>query len=125
MKINEVSALVVEDDSAQRNLYSKILNKAGVGKVDVANSEKQAIGLMGRTKYHLMILDTEDITGFYGPRILEKAREMGQTPVVFAVSGDPLNREKWEKVNPTDFYPKTELSLKRLTDLVREHFPEQ
>lgn len=124
MKINEITALVVDDDTAQRNLYSKILNKAGIVDVDVANSEKQTIELMKDTKYHFMILDTEDITGFYGPRILEKAREMGQTPVVFAVSGDPSNRERWEKAKPTNFYSKTELSVKKLIDLVREQFHE-
>jgi len=123
MKIEEVSALVVDDDSSMANLYSRILSRAGIKDIDVAGNEGDALKLMQENRYDFMMLDTEDITGDYGPRILKKAREIGQNAFVVAVSGDPSNREKWEEIEHYTFYSKGDLKVSTLIDLVKKQFP--
>ena len=81
-------ALVVDDEPAARDLFARVLQRAGID-TTVAADGKSALEILGRDSIHLLILD-RDMPGLSGLEVIERLRAEPATahlPVIL-VTGD-------------------------------------
>ena len=136
MKRSELTALIVDDEPLITTILSRLLAKENFSQVDVANDEYSALELILSKKYDFLILDTFDkydtipnisdslnVTSPYGPRILKRARELGQTPKVIAMSGMDDFEKFWEENKP-DYFLNKPFKFEKVKEIIRKEFPE-
>ena len=125
MKRKDISALVIEDDLSVGPFLKRVLGILGIHKTDLAQNEEQAIGFIIDSKYQLVLSDTLFGTSDpYGPRIVRRLKELGQNPVVIALSGLDKNKEYWEDEKIDYFRDKSNLIVD-IRKIVQEKFPEE
>lgn len=80
--------LVVDDDAAIRTMYTRSL--ASLGKVDQAEGGRQALQLLGATRYEAVVLDLHmpGVDGFTVLEALAKEDHINRETPVFVVTGD-------------------------------------
>ena len=125
MKRSGLKALVVEDEDQVRLLLSRYLERAGIKDKDLAPNEETALKLIQDKNFDLIVSDTMyGSIDPYGPRIVKKAKGLGQNPVVIAISGHPKYLEKWNEVKPNYTLVKP-VSLAEFIDIIKKEFPEE
>jgi two-component system chemotaxis response regulator CheY len=65
--------LVVDDQQSMRELTRHCLKQLGVNKIEVAKSGEEALGILGKTKFDLIVSDW-NMDGISGLELLTKIR---------------------------------------------------
>ncbi|MBN2101959.1 MAG: response regulator [Candidatus Aenigmarchaeota archaeon] len=92
----KIRTLIVDDDSNWRYDLQDIAQKAGLKKIDVVSSEREAVALLDKGSYHLMMLDTKYGSLVMGPNIAKAAIARGHSPRIVALSGSSDNEKLWQ-----------------------------
>ncbi|OYY93161.1 MAG: hypothetical protein B7Y41_12605 [Hydrogenophilales bacterium 28-61-23] len=75
--LSKTSFLIVEDFEGMRAILRDILNRAGTGRIAEASSAVNAISMLERTRYDVILCDLHLGQGKNGQDILEEARHRG------------------------------------------------
>ena len=133
MMDSEASLLVVDDSEANRDMLSRRLQRKGYA-VTVAAGGKQALELVARYRYDLILLDIvmPDINGLEVLQTLRKTWSAADLPVIIATAKDESGDiVEGLKVGANDYVTKpldlpvvlarvqTQLSLKRAVDQIK------
>ena len=105
MEKKDLAVLVIEDDEDVASLLHTILKRSGFNP-DLAESEAEGMNLVSRKSFDIIFSDTYCNGIPYGPRIVLKARELGQNPKIIANSGDANGIAEWKDLNPDYFFRK-------------------
>ncbi|MBN1156102.1 hypothetical protein JXA85_00655 [Candidatus Woesearchaeota archaeon] len=104
MAYNNLSVLLVEDTKSCIDLYNVVVESISLNNIDFASNQAEAVALLQGKQYQVLLCDTmHETQGAYGPRIVEKARELGQNPFVVALSSLEEHVREWEGV-PYDLF---------------------
>jgi|SRR3989344_4592574 len=124
MTRKEISTLIIEDEDILIRVYEKWLKVADLIKYKLAKSEIEGYDLVKSNKFDLIISDTMDSFNCpYGPRIVEKAKSLGQNPVVIALSGSEENLGLWDRIAPNYRFEKSEFTPRKLIEIIEKEFP--
>ena len=125
MKRSELRVMVLDDEDIVNDLVVKIFKRTGITNIDSAFNEKEALDLFKLGKYDLLFSDTYMGEDAYGPRVLKKARELGQDPKVIASSSNPKAVELWTGESKPDYFiVKPFGNIMDLVNIVKKEFPE-
>jgi len=82
------SALVIDDDSEALNAISQVLTSVGVQNVSAAGSAEEALEILKRRRFHLIVADYR-LEGMDGVQFLEDVRASGDQTPLLLLSGAP------------------------------------
>jgi CheY-like chemotaxis protein len=120
----ELKALIIEDDKITSQLFNKCLTAAGIKDIESAEDENEADVLLQK-EYDLILSDTMYGHDYpYGPKIVAKARDLGQKPVVIAFSGNERNDRLWTGKSKAKYFLAKPFSILDLINIVKKEFPE-
>lgn len=83
---NNLQILIVDDQQSMRELTRHCLKQMGISKVSSAKSGEEALGVLGKTKFDLIISDW-NMDGITGLELLTKVRGnpiIGKLPFIMA-----------------------------------------
>ncbi len=83
---NNLQILIVDDQQSMRELTRHCLKQMGISKIAPAKSGEEALGLLGKTKFDLIISDW-NMDGITGLELLTKIRSnpiIGKLPFIMA-----------------------------------------
>ena len=122
MKTEELSVLLIEDDDIEMGIGLLCLGSAGIKKIDTAENQFQAIRYIQNHKYDLIISDTTDGNNSqFGPDVVRRAKELGQTAVVVGISNYKDNNKFWKGLADY-FFGKSEFYGAGLKQVLKERF---
>ncbi len=93
-----INALVMDDENIWRDIFKRNLEGFGIKNVDTASSMEQALNCIAKKNYHVMVLDTKGGMEISGPNVAKRAIELGQSPIIFALSGREENADLWKNL---------------------------
>ena len=91
-----ISTLLVDDDIAVLELFRTVLQMDGF-EVDVATSAAQAIPILGRKSYQIIITDLRMETSTAGFDVVRAAVRLEPRPLVVVVTAYPVPAAEWRK----------------------------
>lgn len=117
--------LVAENDYVNRTLAEMLLTRAGC-LVDLAESGREALAMLQRTTYDLLLIDAEMLET-EGSRAVEQIRRQEEAagrrlPIVPTTCGPPGQREPCLAVDAEEWVPKP-FTPEMLIGTVRRHLP--
>ncbi|CAN1169754.1 Two-component response regulator 24 [Linum perenne] len=121
-KMKMIRALVVDDDSTNRMIHQKMLEKVGiVDKLEVASNGKEAVEIvaaLGFDYFHLILMDM-DMPVMNGIQATKKLRGMGIRSVIAGVSSRSVEGEIREFIDAglDDYHQKPLTNAKLLSIL--------
>ena len=121
MNVKELSVLVLDDKKADLDIIGWDLADLGVS-CDAYQDEEEALQRLTEQSYHLIIADTKKGDKITGPVVVRKARELGQNPVVIALSADSGNKREWADTKYDYFFEKTYFNNEKLRGILKEKF---
>jgi two-component system chemotaxis response regulator CheY len=101
--------LVVEDHAAMAEVIRSLLIRLGFGTVDVASDGSQALAMLERRPYGLVISDWDmrPVTGYDLLRRMRATREMGHIHfIMMSADGEPERRALAEAAGAQRYLPK-------------------
>jgi DNA-binding NtrC family response regulator len=91
-----ISTLLVDDDLAILELFRTVLEMDGF-QVDIASSAAQAIPVLGRKPYEVIITDLRMETSTAGFDVVRAAAKIEPRPLVVVVTAYPVPAAEWRK----------------------------
>lgn len=118
---DQVSLLMVDDDRVDRLAIRRAIEQSGLSAtVDEAQNAPEAFERVKAKKYDCLLLD-HDLPGITGTELTRQLRERGNMTPVVLVTGqqDETLLQAAVEAGVTDFFPKGDLSPRRLALRIR------
>ncbi|MEA2013486.1 MAG: response regulator [Verrucomicrobiota bacterium] len=120
----QFKVLTVEDDSANRDLLTRILEQKGY-KTNCAVNGKDALEKIKSENYDLILMDCQMpiLDGFEATKIIREEEKKSDKHIpIIAITGCnfPQNKAKCFKIGMDDFIPKP-FNIKDLTETIKKH----
>ena len=123
MKAEELSVLLLEDDSFWLNIGKRAIEGEGIEKYNTAKDFSQALNHLKVRKYDLLICDTMQGDSYpMGPNVVREAKKLDQTSIVVALASNPLNKGLWEGLNDYFFIKNKFYFSEDLKKVLKEKF---
>ena len=110
MKAEELSVLLLEDNSTWVGIGKRFLERVNIRGIDLAKNEQEAISYLTNRRYDLLLCDTMEMDNYpMGPNVAREAKKLGHTSVIVGLSASNLNKKLWEGLadyffNKLNFY---------------------
>jgi two-component system NtrC family response regulator len=111
-----MNILVVDDEKDIVTLYKKILEASG-NEVTMTTSPEEALGLIAKSQYDLVITDKK-MPQISGAEIIELVEATSKETIVFMITGD--NTDEYDFVHEKSRVLKKPVSLEALSLTVNE-----
>jgi len=116
--------LIAEDDTALLKALNLKLSNLGFA-VDVAHDGEEALSLLKRQHYDLLLLDLmmPQLDGF---AVLAELQHSKKKPIIFVNSNlsQSTDRDKALKLGADEFLVKADISLKEITEKIKKALKE-
>lgn len=121
-----INALVMDDDIDWRNDFRTNLEEFGIENVDAVSFMAQALDYLTKKNYQIMVLDTNEGTQISGPNVAKKAIELGQKPIIFAVSRKEENTDLWKNLGfEYTFFNKRYFDDEMIYSVLKQKLPKE
>jgi signal transduction histidine kinase len=121
MTPDTLQLLMVDDDRVDRLAIRRAVEQSGLSaNVDEASNSQEALACVSAKSYDCILLD-HDLPGMSGTELARKLRELGNLTPIILVTGqqDEALLQAAVEAGVTDFFPKGDLSPRRLALRVR------
>lgn len=104
MALRDINVLHFDDDAYTHRPVRAVFDRLGIIYYEQMVSVDGAVRYIEKTAPAVLLLDTMSSGKVIGPGIAQAAREMGQDPIVIALSAEPDARFYWFNIREFLYY---------------------